>query len=124
MNYLLRLPAAGGMERIAVPESGVTPEQLAALLGTDVTERMRLQEMPDAFSGRFALCYFIDARGGEKSLPVNFAGTCFYHTGCPIHGDLLLASCGADSAGTDASGFSEAECETLAAWVSAQFPVF
>ena len=66
-KYLVRLPVSGGTERVAVPAAGVSEAQLAALLQTDVTERMRLQEMPDAFSGRFALCYFIDARGGEKS---------------------------------------------------------
>lgn len=123
-RYLLRLPASGGMERIAVSGSSVTPEHLAALLDTDVTERMRLPEMPESLAGRFALCYFIDARGGEKSLPVNFAGTCFYHTGCPIHGDLLLAACAENSESTEVSGLTEAECETLTAWLTAQFPVF
>ncbi|MBQ5335365.1 MAG: hypothetical protein J6Z45_05395 [Oscillospiraceae bacterium] len=123
-RYLLRLPASGGTERTAVPESGVTPELLAALLGTDVTERYRLPEAPDAFAGKSALCYFIDARGGEKALPVNFAGTCFYHTGCPIHGDLLLAVCSEDCGEKEVSGLTAAECDLLTAWLNAQFPVF
>lgn len=122
-RYLLRLPASGGTERIAVPQSGVSGGLLAALLHTDVTERMRLPVMPEAFAGRFVLCYFIDARGGERALPVNFAGTCFYHNGCPIHGDLLLAACGGDSESTAVSGFTEADCAVLTAWLSAEFPV-
>ena len=75
-RYLLRLPASGGTERIAVPQSGVSGGLLAALLHTDVTERMRLPVMPEAFAGRFVLCYFIDARGGERTAG-QFCGNLF-----------------------------------------------
>ena len=123
-KYLVRLPVSGGTERVAVPAAGVSEAQLAALLQTDVTERMRLPVMPREFAGRFAVCYFIDGRGGEKQLPVNFAGTCFYHTGCPIYGDLLLAACEENSESKAVSGFSAADCGTLTAWLSEQFPAF
>ena len=123
-RYLVRLPASGGAEQISVPEAGVSAALPAELLHTDVTERMRLPVMPQAFAGRFVLCYFIDARGGERALPVNFAGTCFYHTGCPIYGDLLLAACSGDSGSPAVSGLTASECETLTAWLSAEFPVF
>ncbi|MBQ8921304.1 MAG: hypothetical protein IJ060_03975 [Oscillospiraceae bacterium] len=122
-QYLLRLPAAGGAERIPVPEGGITGALLCDLLQTDVTERMRVPVMPDALADSAkVLCYFLDARGGDKGLPANTPGTCFYHTGCPILGDLLLCFC--DQAGAAVSGFSEAQISLLTDWLHAQFPAY
>lgn len=119
-RYLVRVPVSGACTVLPVPES-VTEQILAELLETDVTERMRMPAAAQT-DERSVLCYFIDARGGEKNLPVNFRGTCFYHTGCPIHGDLLLARCPADAAETGVFGLDAAEAERLCAWVHAQFP--
>lgn len=122
-TYILRIPSAGGAEEITlqdVPDA----QTLAALLHTDVTERMRIPVMPDAFAEDCVLCYFIDARGGDKELPANFLGTCFYHTGCPVYGDLLIAKCSADSDSAEISGFSADELQTLRDWLTAQFPAY
>ena len=122
-HYLLRLPASGGME--AVPVSGsIPPDTLAALLQTDVTERMRVPVMPEGLSADSVLCYFIDARGGDKALPANFPGTCFYHTGCPVCGDLLLALCDADSDSAAVSGLTAAQAALLTDWLHEQFPAY
>ena len=81
--------------------------------------------MPEAFAEEdFVLCYFIDARGGDKALETNTLGTCFYHTGCPIFGDLLLAACAQDSDSAAVSGFTEAQSQTLLEWLKAQFPAY
>lgn len=117
--YLIRIPVHGRPEIIPVPEQNISAEQLAALLQTDVTERMRVPAVPDSFPEESVLCYFIDARGGERELPANFIGTCFYHTGCPIFGDLLLAQ---SSAGGDViSGFSEETAAIVDSWIRTQF---
>lgn len=109
------------MEEIPLPERAPDDALLAALLHTDVTERLRLPAKPESFSGDTALCYFIDARGGEKALPVNFAGTCFYHTGCPIYGDLLLAKCSAANPEGEIEAFSGAESGILREWLRDTF---
>lgn len=123
-SYLLRITAGGAAERIAAEETPVSGEQLAALLQTDVTERMRIPVMPEALGEGRVLCYFIDARGGDRGLPANFLGTCFYHTGCPVYGDLLIALCSAERESDAAFGMTEAEAETVEAWLKTQFSAY
>ena len=118
-RFLIRIPAHGKPQRIAFPEKAISEELLAELLHTDVTERMRVPAEPEGYPEEAALCYFIDARGGERELPANFIGTCFYHTGCPIYGDLLLAACPVSGAGL--SGFSAETAGLLENWLSTQF---
>ena len=121
-DILLRIPAANRLEIEFLKECAAPDDALlASLLHTDVTERLRLFEMPDGFAENTALLYFIDARGGEKGLPVNFCGTCFYHTGCPIHGDLLLAKCDAASPEGQISAFTADEAELLLRWLKQEF---
>lgn len=122
-TYILRIPSAGGAEEIPL-QTNADAQTLAALLHTDVTERMRVPVMPESFPADCVLCYFIDARGGDKELPANFFGTCFYHTGCPVFGDLLLAKCSADSDSAEISGFSDEELHMLREWLNAQFPAY
>ncbi|MBR5371902.1 MAG: hypothetical protein IK130_06780 [Oscillospiraceae bacterium] len=121
-RVLLMLTADGRCTEIPAEES-VQPDTLAGLLGTDVTERLRLSFVPEHLRDA-ALCYFIDARGGEKGLPANFCGTCFYHTGCPIFGDLLLGLCPASAADEGAAGIPAADAAVLKAWLKAEFPDF
>ena len=118
---LLRIPSYGRMQMIPLTEKDVSERMLAGLLETDVTERMRVPAVPDSFPPDAVLCYFIDARGGERELPVNFIGTCFYHTGCPIYGDLILAICAQDSDLAAISGFTKEQYQTLADWLTEQF---
>ena len=125
VQYLIRIPAHGACSAAALTQDTVTPDVLAAMLDTDVTERMRLPVTPEAFADEpSVLCYFIDARGGERDLPVNFCGTCFYHTGCPIHGDLLLARCEQDADSAAVSGFTAEEAQCLIDWLHTQFPEY
>lgn len=125
MRYLIRIPARGIWNAEPIPQETVTQEMLAALLHTDVTERMRLPVMPDALAkDESVICYFIDARGGERGLTANFCGTCFYHTGCPIYGDLLLARCAQDADSAAVSGFDDDEAACLMDWLRAQFPEY
>lgn len=120
--YLLRIPANGEPETVSLPDNAHPDDALlAALLHTDVTERLRLAAAPGFCGDETALCYFIDARGGEKNLPVNFIGTCFYHTGCPVHGDLLLLCCGRNDPQGAVSGFSEQEAAALLTWLRQEF---
>ena len=121
-RVLLLLTADGICREIPAAES-VQPETLAALLRTDVTERLRLSFAPAALKNA-SLCYYIDARGGEKGLPANFCGTCFYHTGCPIFGDLLLALSPDSAADECAAGIPSETAEALKAWLKAEFPDF
>ncbi len=121
---VLRLPAAGGCERLPVPAPEITQEMLAALLQTDVTERMRMPVMPDGLADSAVLCYFIDARGGERGLQANFPGTCFYHTGCPIFGDLVLALCDRDSDSAVISALDPQQADLLTQWLHAQLPAY
>ena len=115
---IVRIPAFGRESILSVSETPVPQETLAQMLQTDVTERMRVPVMPPELAeADFVLCYFLDARGGEKSLPVNPVGTCFYHTGCPIYGDLLLAACAQDSDSADVFGFTPAQCSILTRWL-------
>lgn len=123
-TYLLRIVAAGAAETVTVSESPVSAQTLAKLLHTDVTERMRIPVTPDAFAGKLALCYFIDARGGDRGLPANFLGTCFYHTGCPVYGDLLIAACPEDSSSDAVFGFTEAQRDQLYMWLREQFSAY
>lgn len=117
-RILFLITADGRCAELSAEET-VPPETLAALLHTDVTERLRLSASPAG-----ALCYVIDARGGEKELPANFCGTCFYHTGCPIFGDLLLAKAPADNADETVRGLTAAEAEAIRGWLKAMFPDF
>lgn len=97
----------------------LSEEALCQLLHTDVTERLRAFEAPESFVRQgISLCYYIDARGGERELDSNFCGTCLYHTGCPIYGDLILTAAQDDAL----RGMSEAECDELAQWLTRQFP--
>lgn len=120
-HYLVRVPVSGGAEVIAA--ENLSAEALAALLHTDVTERMRVPVRPPFLTEeREVLCYLIDARGGEKGLPMNFCGTCFYHTGCPVCGDLLLVRCTDEAEESAVFGFSQEHAQQLAEWVQGQFP--
>ena len=124
LGYVVRVSVTGHTEAVDVMMD-VPQETLCGLLETDVTERMRVPVMPDAFAGEdFVLCYFIDARGGDKALPADALGTCFYHTGCPICGDLLLAACAQDSDSAAVRGFSKAQADALLEWLRTQFPAY
>ena len=119
-SYLIRVPVSGASV-ICPVQPPVTEKLLAEMLGTDVTERMRMPAAAQRGGGS-VLCYFIDARGGEKNLPVNFRGTCFYHTGCPIHGDLLIARCPQNAADPSIYGLAPEQAEEIVMWISEQFP--
>ena len=123
-TYLLRITASGAMMPVSAEEQPVPEQTLAELLQTDVTERMRIPVMPETLAGGRVLCYFIDARGGDRNLPANFLGTCFYHTGCPVYGDLLIASCDEDSHSEKVSGFTETELALLQSWLREQFSAY
>ena len=123
-QYLIRVTAEGVREAVAVPAGDIPQEIPAALLDTDVTERLRIPFRPDALTGERLLCYLIDARSGDRELPMNFIGTCFYHTGCPVCGDLLLGFSGADADGTEIFGLTKVQSDLLLAWLHAQFPAF
>ncbi len=125
MTYLLRITAKGVLTRNAAGEgTALSAAQAAALLDTDVTERLVLPVQPPEWTAGRLLCYLIDARGGDTALPANFLGTCFYHTGCPIFGDLLLAQCSAESRSDEVCGMSEADADALTAWLKAQFSAY
>lgn len=124
MACLLRITAQGSLEQIGVPAEALAEETLAKLLDTDVTERLVLPVRPPEWAEETLLCYLIDARGGDKVLPANFLGTCFYHTGCPILGDLLLAKCDSDSISARVQGMSAEEADALTAWLRAQFSAY
>lgn len=121
-QYLIRVTAEGVREAVAVPAGDIPQELTAALLHTDVTERLRIPFRPDALTGNRLLCYLIDARSGDRGLPMNRIGTCFYLTGCPVCGDLLIGNCGNDPAQTAFFGFSEDEKNLLLRWLNDQFP--
>ena len=124
LGYVIRVSVTGHAEKIAVLAQ-VPEETLCGLLETDVTERMRVPVMPEAFENEgFVLCYYIDARGGEKALPSNALGTCFYHTGCPIFGDLLLAACPPSHEDDRVSAFTEQQADLLLDWLRTQFPAY
>lgn len=123
-TYLLRITAAGVVETVTAEASPVPAQMLAALLHTDVTERMRIPVMPEEFAGALALCYFIDARGGDRGLPANFLGTCFYHTGCPVYGDLLIAACPEENGNDMVFGFTAAQKDLLYSWLQEQFSAY
>ena len=112
---------------VRVPVSGACTltdgTDAAALLQTDVTERYLFSVQPEQFAGQ-VLCYLIDARGGERGLPVNLCGTCLYHTGCPIYGDLLIGRCTDDPQDETVTGFTPEEAAQIAAWMHAQFPSY
>lgn len=121
LTYLISIPAEGESKLLFVPDHAPFAELIPAMLHTDVTERLRLAAQPEGFPEGAALCYFIDARGGEKALPANFTGTCFYHTGCPIYGDLILAKCSVSDPEGEAEGFTEAEAGMLRLWLKSEF---
>ena len=121
-QYLIRVTAEGVREAVAVPAGDIPQEMPAALLDTDVTERLRIPFRPDELTGNRLLCYLIDARSGDRGLPVNRIGTCFYLTGCPVCGDLLIGCCSGDPAQTAFFGFSEDEKNLLLRWLDEQFP--
>ena len=74
---LLRVSTDGKPEQIPVTPGSVTYALLADLLHTDVTERLRVSRMPELpDAGDAVLCFVIDARGGDRSLPANTTGTC------------------------------------------------
>lgn len=110
----------GADARVTTESAGTLCEEtLCTLLRTDVTERLRAFEVPPAFAkAQLGLCYFIDGRGGERQLDSNFCGTCLYHTGCPVYGDLIFAAVEQDAP----RSMTEAECHTLADWLREQFP--
>jgi len=70
-GYLIRADVSGRLEKTAVLRE-VPEETLCTLLNTDVYERMRISVVPENLESQgFVLCYFIDARGGDKQLPSN-----------------------------------------------------
>ena len=122
---LLRVSTDGKPEQIAVTPGSVTYALLADLLHTDVTERLRVSRMPELpDAGDAVLCFVIDARGGDRSLPANTTGTCLYHTGCPIYGDLIFALCEQDSDSAAVSGFDRTQSEQLRTWLDTDFAAF
>ena len=119
---LLRISTGGAPEQIPVTPGSVTCALLADLLHTDVTERLRVSQMPELpDAGDAVLCFFLDARGGDRQLPANALGTCLYHTGCPIYGDLIFALCAQDSDSAAVSGFDAGQYAQLLAWLQADF---
>lgn len=119
---LLRVRADGTLEQIPVAAGGVTQIMLADLLHTDVTERLRVSQRPANLRvGDAVLCFFLDARSGDRSLDANTLGTCLYHTGCPIHGDLIFALCAQDSDSAEVSGFDAVQYAQLLAWLQTDF---
>lgn len=122
---LMRICADGRPEQIPVSPGSVTRAMLADLLHTDVTERLRVPPMPEQPEAENAvLCFFIDARGGDRALPANPLGTCLYHTGCPIYGDLIFALCSQDSDSAAVSGFDSMQSEKLRKWLYEEFAAF
>ena len=121
-QYLIRVSVSGRREAVPVPAGAVPQEMLCGLLRTDVTERLRIPVRPEAWRNEKLLCYLIDARSGDRGLPANRIGTCFYLTGCPVCGDLLIGVCADDPAKTAFYGVSEAETEVLLQWLDEQVP--
>ena len=122
---LLRVSTNGVPEQIPVTPGSVTRALLADLLHTDVTERLRVSvNLPQLDSADAVLCFFIDARGGDRQLPSNPLGTCLYHTGCPIYGDLIFALCAQDSDSAAVSGFDAAQYPQLLDWLQGDFAAF
>ena len=122
-QYLIRVSASGEKEAVPVPAGCIPQEMLCSLLDTDVTERLRIPVKPEAWEADAVLCYLIDARSGDRGLPPNLIGTCFYHTGCPVCGDLLICACPDDHENAEITGFSDTEKELLLNWLDAQFPL-
>lgn len=120
--YLICVTAAGIRTAVPVPAGAVPQEMLSAFLHTDVTERLRIPFRPENLSGEHTLCYLIDARSGDRGLPVNRIGTCFYLAGCPVCGDLLIGACANEQEQTAFYGFSEAEKDLLLEWLDDRFP--
>ncbi|MCQ2435147.1 MAG: hypothetical protein MJ062_07915 [Oscillospiraceae bacterium] len=121
-QFVIRISAVSQMcEPLELQE--LSEQTLCELLDTDVTERLRVPEAPPFLQDApdRVLCYLIDARGGEKSLPTNLCGTCFYHTGCPVYGDLVLVMCSRNEADTSLFGFTKAQSEALIRWLAEQF---
>ena len=122
---LLRVSTDGVPEQIPVTPGSVTRALLADLLHTDVTERLRVSvNLPQLDAADAVLCFFIDARGGDRQLPSNPLGTCLYHTGCPIYGDLIFVLCAQDSDSAAVSGFDAAQYPQLLAWLQSDFAAF
>lgn len=114
--YLVRVSSGAAVTKEAVPDC--SEHTLRKLLSAEVTERLRAFESPEAFAREgITLCYYIDGRGGERQLDSNFCGTCLYHTGCPIYGDLLFAAVQDQIP----RGMTAAECDVLIAWLCEQF---
>ncbi len=121
-SYLIRIPVSGDFEAVRVPEGAVPAELTCTLLHTDVTERLRIAVTPENWDDDAVLCYLIDARSGDKGLPLNWIGACFYHTGCPVFGDLLICKCQRSHPEAAVSGFTEEQKNLLLKWLDAQFP--
>ena len=120
--YLIRVPVSGPLEAVQLPGGAIPQETLCSLLQTDVAERLRIAVRPESLDEDAALCYLTDARGGDKSLLANWIGTCFYHTGCPVFGDLLICKCPQEHPEADVSGFSEEQKDLLLTWLGNEFP--
>lgn len=118
---LLKITTAGRFAKLPADSGEIAEATLAAHLDTDVTERLRITEPLQGLLDA-SVCYFIDARGGDKALDTNFIGTALYHSDCPLFGDLLFARCGAQDAEGSVSAFTDAEAEALLTWLRAQFP--
>ncbi len=114
--YLVRVTTAAAVKK--EPVSDCSEQTLCDLLSAEVTERLRAFEAPAAFTQQgITLCYYIDGRGGERQLDSNFCGTCLYHTGCPVYGDLLFAAVQENTP----RSMTAAECDILVAWLCEQF---
>lgn len=120
--FILKISAESQVcERLSVDT--LSRSTICTLLSTDVTQRLRVPVPPPFLSdSNRVLCYLIDARGGDKGLPPNLCGTCLYHTGCPIYGDLIFVLCEQDESEEAVFGLSRTQADTLAAWLSEQFP--
>lgn len=103
--------------------SDTSPQEKARLLlDTDVTERLRVSVMPPFLHDcDRVLCYLIDGRGGEKSLPANICGTCLYHSGNTIYGDLLFVLCNPQEQDETIFGLEQSQAEQLCIWLREQF---
>lgn len=76
---LIRVSTDGTPAQIPVTPGNVTHAMLSDLLHTDVTERLRVSVNPLPDADGAVLCFFIDARGGDRQLAANPLGTCLYH---------------------------------------------
>ncbi len=115
--YFVKLDAVSQSLTLSTADADV-----CSLLQTDVTERCCVSVLPPFLrESEMRLCYLIDGRSGEKDLPANLCGTCLYHTGCPIYGDMIFVLCHQAETDETCFGMSRQQAEQLCTWLKTQF---